>query len=76
MYHIYNSFLYDSWNSMRDLLLLQEKSMVYQLDQREIVEFTEARGTFLNCVRKMKIEVVIDIIQTTSNYTFTTTNFS
>ena len=76
MYHICNSFLYDSWNSMRDLLLLQEKSMVYQLDQREIVEFTEARGTFLNCVRKMKIEVVIDIIQTTSNYTFTTTNFS
>ena len=76
MCHIYNSFLYDSWNSMRDLLLLQEKSMVYQSDQRETLEFTEARGKFLNCVRKMKIEVVIDIIQTASNYAFTTTSFS
>ena len=76
MYHIYNSFLYDSWNSMRDLLLLQEKSMVHQSDQREILEFTEARGKFLNCVRKMKIEVVIDIIQSASNYAFTTTSFS
>ena len=76
MYHIYNSFLYDSWNSMRDLLHLQETSIIYQLDQREILEFTEARGKFLDCVRKMKIEVVIDIIQTASNYTFTTTSFS
>ena len=47
MYQVYISFLYDSSNSMRDLLLPQGKSVVYQLDRRKILEFTQARGKFL-----------------------------